>query len=135
MVESCSAARISEQVLFPSKTLLYILSETEKIPKHLNFVGNIARMLESNILVLFFANDSSELDAYQSIYQDIKSASNYSKIKFSSVDKKVEPSDEINKIKEEKNICALAFSSKEEALTRSIFSTPQIHTGIPVFAL
>lgn len=112
--------------------MVYLLSETEKNPQHLSFIGNIARMLDSTILVLFFAKNSNELDA---IHQRVKSASNYSKIKFSSVDKKIEPSTVLNKVKEEKNVCALAFSSEEEALTNLVFSTPEIYTNLSIFAL
>ncbi|WMX12319.1 hypothetical protein [Aureispira sp. CCB-E] len=134
--KACSAARVSEKPFFPTKTLLYVLVHIDHLPQHLKLVGKIARLLESSILVVYFS-DKNEVDqeAFQAIQQEIKSMSNYSKIKFSFFENTAHPCTEIQKIKEEKDICALAFPSEKEFLTSSIFSNPKLHTSIPVFAL
>lgn len=98
-------------------------------------MGKIAGLLESTILVAYFSNEQEELEAFQAIQQEVKSISNYSKMKFSFFETTVNPCSEIKRIKHEKDICALAFPSEKKALTDSIFGSPHLHTSIPVFAL
>lgn len=98
-------------------------------------MGEIARLLKSTILVAYFSNQQEELEIFQAIQQEVKAMSNYSKVKFSFFENTLDPCTEIKRIKQEKDICALAFPSEKEVLTNSIFGSPQLHTSIPVFAL
>ena len=81
--EACSATHISEKPFFPTKMLLYILVDIEKLPQHLKLVGNIARLFESGILVTYFSSQKEGLEDFEAIQQEIKSLSNHSKVKFS----------------------------------------------------
>lgn len=115
--------------------LLYILVDIKKLPQHLKLLGNIARLLESTILVAYFSNQKEELATFEAIQQEVKSMSNYSKIKFSFFEKTRNPCTKIQKLQQEKDICALAFPSEKEALTNSIFGNTRLHTSLPIFAL
>lgn len=115
--------------------LLYILADIEKLPQHLKLVGNLARLLDSAILVAYFSDKKGELESFQAIQQEFKSMSNHSKIKFSFFGQAVDVCTEIRRIQQEKDICALAFSSKETKLVNSIFGNFQVYTNVPVFAL
>lgn len=112
-----------------------MLVDIESLPQHLKLVGNIARLLESSILVAYFSKKREDSEAFRAIQQKIKSISNYSKIKFSFFENTDNPCQEIKRLKEAKDICALAFPSEKEALTNSIFANTELHTSIPIFAL
>lgn len=115
--------------------LLYILVDIEKLPQHLKLVGNIARLFDSGILITYFSSEKKGLEDFEDIQQEIKSMSNHSKVKFSFFRNTANPCVEIKRIKQEKDICALAFPSEKETLTHSIFGNSQLHTSMPIFAL